>query len=208
MSQALRCIPKNAIITGWDFSTGSVKCIAFDLEGNVVASISMPTDLWYGTPNEQGCIENFGIVELNLLQLEGQARASVRAIADALRAKKRLGDWVAGSVSGTHHTAGRIDKNYLQVRRAICWNDRTLAEYRAIGEKRLGGKKKVRELIHGPWADRYSLSHLVKDEDPSFCSPADWHAHGEFYCTARSLPHTSPETSMRRACRRPHRRAS
>jgi sugar (pentulose or hexulose) kinase len=62
----------------------------------------------------------------------------------------------------------------VHVRRAICWNDRTLAEARAAGETRLGGKKKVRELIHGPWADRYSLSHLVKDEDPNFCSPDDW----------------------------------
>ena len=125
----------------------------------------------------------FGIIELNLLQLEGQARASVRAMADALRRKKRLGDWLAGGVSGTHHTAGRIDKTLQQVRRAICWNDRTLAEYRKQGERRLGGKKKVRELTGGPWADRYSLSHLVKDEDPDFCSPGAWKR------TWRIMPH-------------------
>ena len=46
----------------------------------------------------------------------------------------------------------------------ICWNDQTLAEYHAIGLKRLGGQKQVRERIGGPWAIRYTLSHLVKDE--------------------------------------------
>ena len=149
MPNTLRCLSKDAIFTGWDFSTGSVKCVAFDLRGNVIAEVSMPTDLWYGTPDESGKIADFGIVELNLMQLEGQARASVRAMADALRRKKRLQDWVAGGVSGTHHTAGRIDKNAMQVRRAICWNDRTLAECRKRGERRLGGKRKVRELIGG-----------------------------------------------------------
>ena len=183
MSEPLRCTNDRAIFTGWDFSTGSVKCVAFDLQGKVIADVSMPTDLWYGTPDETGQIAGFGIVELNLLQLEGQARASAREMADALRRKKRLSDWVSGGISGTHNTAGRIDKNILQVRRAICWNDRTLAECRKRGERRLGGKKKVRELIGGPWADRYTLSHLVKDEDPNFCSHDDWKR------TYRILPH-------------------
>lgn len=183
MSEKLRCVKDSAIFTGWDFSTGSVKCIAFDVAGRVVAEVGLPTDLWYGTPDEQGHIADFGIVELNLLQLEGQARASVRAMAAQLRRKKRLDDWVAGGISGTHHTAGRIDRNHVQVRRAICWNDRTLAEFRKQGQRRLGGKKRVRELIGGPWADRYTLSHLVKDEDPQFCSPDDWRR------TWKILPH-------------------
>ncbi len=183
MPETLRCTQDNAIVTGWDFSTGSVKCVAFELRGNIVAQVSMPTDLWYGTPDEAGKIDDFGIVELNLMQLEGQARASTRAIAAQLRRKKRLQDWVAGGISGTHHTAGRIDKSAVQIRRAICWNDRTLADCRRRGEKRLGGKKKVRELIGGPWADRYTLSHLVKDEDPQFCPPEAWKQ------THRILPH-------------------
>src|SRR5437773_1377915 len=78
----------------------------------------------------------------------------------------RLPHWIAGGVSATHHTAGRIDRDRGQVRRAICWNDQTLAKYHARGLRRLGGQKRVRELIGGPWAIRYSLSHLVKDEDP------------------------------------------
>ena len=28
MSEELRCVPKNSVITGWDFSTGAVKCLA------------------------------------------------------------------------------------------------------------------------------------------------------------------------------------
>ena len=92
MPETLRCTQDNAIVTGWDFSTGSVKCVAFDLRGNIVAQVSMPTDLWFGTPDDAGKIDDFGIVELNLMQLEGQARASTRAIAAQLRGKKRLQD--------------------------------------------------------------------------------------------------------------------
>ena len=76
----------------------------------------------------------------------------------------RLQHWVAGGISATHHTAGRIDADHNQVRRAICWNDHSLAEYHAKGLARLGGQDGVRKLIGGPWAIRYSLSHLVKDE--------------------------------------------
>ena len=46
MAEPLLCVPENALITGWDFSTGSVKCLAFDLSGNVVAEVRFPTDLW------------------------------------------------------------------------------------------------------------------------------------------------------------------
>ncbi len=72
--------------------------------------------------------------------------------------------WVAGGISATHHTTGRIDADHNQVRRAICWNDHSLAAYHAKGLARLGGQERVQQLIGGPWAIRYSLSHLVKDE--------------------------------------------
>src|SRR5207249_1686596 len=110
--------------------------------------------------------------ELNLMQLEGQARASTRALAARLREQGRLAAWRAGGISATHHTAGRIDADQVQVRRAICWNDHTLAAYHARGLGRLGGQAAVQQLLGGPWAIRYSLSHLVKDES---CLPrADW----------------------------------
>jgi xylulokinase len=166
-------LPPSAIITGWDFSTSGVKCLAFDLDGNTIADVRLPTDLW----------TRGGVSELSVLQLEGQARASVRAIADALRAKGRLQDWIAGGISATHHTSGRIDAQHNQVRRAICWNDMTLAKYHAVGLKRLGGQKKVRDLIGGPWAIRYSLSHLVKDEQT--LAEHDWQR------TSRILSHGS-----------------
>jgi sugar (pentulose or hexulose) kinase len=154
MTAPLQHVPATAVITGWDFSTSGVKCLAFDLDGNTVAEVRLPTDLW----------TKGGVSELNLMQLEGQARASVRAMANLLREKGRLNDWLAGGISATHHTSGRIDASRNQVRRAICWNDTSLARYHAKGLKRLGGQEKVRELIGGPWAIRYSLSHLVKDE--------------------------------------------
>lgn len=150
----LRFVPASSVVTGWDFSTSGVKCLAFDIDGNTLAEARLPTDLW----------TKGGVSELNLLQLEGQARASVRAMTAKLKELGRLGDWVAGGISATHHTAGRIDRDRVQVRRAICWNDQTLRKYHKRGLERLGGQARVRELIGGPWAIRYSLSHLVKDE--------------------------------------------
>ena len=162
MTAPLKFVPQSAIITGWDFSTSGVKCLAFDLDGNTIADVRLPTDLW----------TKGGVCELNLLQLEGQARSSVRAMAEVLREKGRLNDWLTGGICATHHTAGRIDAHHNQVRRAICWNDASLAKFHTIGLKRLGGQKKVRELTGGPWAIRYSLSHLVKDERT--LSEGDW----------------------------------
>ena len=162
MSEPLRCVPADALIAGWDFSTGSVKCLAFDLSGNVVAEVRLPTDLW----------TDGGVSELSLMQLEGQARATVRALAAELRKLGREKDWIAGGISATHHTAGRIDAAHNQVRRAICWNDQTLAKFHAEGLARLGGQERAKQLTGGPWAVRYSLSHLVKDEHT--LGEADW----------------------------------
>src|SRR5262245_25392985 len=110
MAEPLRCVSSDTVITGWDFSTGAVKCLAFDQDGKTLAEVRMPTDLW----------TEDGVSELNLMQLEGQARASVRAIAYKLREQGRLRHWAAGGISATHHTAGRIDIAHNQVRRAIC----------------------------------------------------------------------------------------
>ena len=173
MAESLRYVSPRSVITGWDFSTGSVKCLAFDLDGRTLAEVRLPTDLW---------IEG-GVSELNLMQLEGQARASTRAMAQRLRQIGRLHDWAAGGISATHHTAGRIDSNHNQVRRAICWNDHSLAAYHARGLERLGGEQNVRQLIGGPWAIRYTLSHLVKDETQL---PMD-----QWQRTAKVLPHGS-----------------
>jgi len=171
LAEPLRRVPSESVITGWDFSTGAVKCLAFDLNGKVLAEVRLPTDLW-----TEG-----GVSELNLMQLEGQTRASVRAIAAQLRELDRLQDWAAGGISATHHTAGRIDSQHNQVRRAICWNDYSLAEFHAHGLARLGGQETVVRHIGGPWAIRYTLSHLVKDE--ARLPLADWRR------TARILPH-------------------
>ncbi|MEZ6142401.1 MAG: FGGY-family carbohydrate kinase [Zavarzinella sp.] len=158
----IRSLAPDSIITGWDFSTGSVKCVAFDLQGNVVASCRFPTDLW----------TEDGVSEFNLMLLEGQVHTTVRAIVHQLNQLGRLSDWVAGGISATHHTSGRVDALGNQIRRMICWNDQTLAAYHAKGITRLGGEDAVRALLGGPWAIRYSLSHLVKDEET--LTHADW----------------------------------
>src|SRR5713226_7110124 len=137
MAESLQHVSPESVITGWDFSTGAVKCLAFDLDGRTLAEVRLPADLW-----TEG-----GVSELNLMQLEGQARASVRAMASRLRQLKLPRPWVAGGISATHHTAGRIDADRVQVRRAICWNDHSLAAYHATGLRRLGGQDQVRQLI-------------------------------------------------------------
>jgi xylulokinase len=170
VAEPLRCMRADQIVAGWDFSTGAVKCLAFDLDGNKLAEVRLPTDLW-----TEG-----GVSELNLMQLEGQAMASLRLLGAQL-GEKQAARWVAGGISATHHTAGRIDDNAVQVRRAICWNDHSLAQYHARGLERLGGQEKVIGAIGGPWAIRYTLSHLVKDAE---CLPLeDWKR------TKRMLPH-------------------
>ena len=83
MPETLRCVPAETVITGWDFSTGAVKCLAFDLSGKALAEVRLPTDLWTAG----------GVSELNLMQLEGQARASTRGIANQLRKLGRLEHW-------------------------------------------------------------------------------------------------------------------
>src|SRR5262249_62312407 len=88
--------------------------------------VRLPTDLW-----TEG-----GVSELNLMQLEGQARVSVRAMAARLREQGRLARWAAGGISATHHTAGRIDAHGVPVRRALCWDDYSLARYHARGLER------------------------------------------------------------------------
>ncbi len=171
MADAIRTLPPDALIVGWDFSTGAVKALAFDLTGMVVAEVRFPTDLWTES----------GVSELNLMLLEGQAWASTRALVAKLDELGRTKDWVAGGISATHHSCGRVDGQGNQVRRAICWNDQTLAKYHARGLDRLGGPTRVQELIGGPWAVRYSLSHLVKDEET--LSESDWNR------TKYILPH-------------------
>ncbi|MDY3554746.1 FGGY-family carbohydrate kinase [Gemmata sp. JC717] len=162
MAEQLRCVSPHAIIVGYDFSTGGVKALAFTVDGQTCASVRLPTDLW-----TEG-----GVSELNLMQLEGQARAATRALTKALDGSGDNGALAACGISATHHTAGRIEWIGNQVRRAICWNDQTLGKYHAEGLARLGGQERAKELTGGPWAVRYSLSHLVKDE--ALLSEADW----------------------------------
>lgn len=168
-------LPPESVVVGWDFSTSGAKCLAFDLNGHVLARVHLDGDQWYGHP------EVTGMRELSVMQLEGQVRATVRAIAAELRKIDRLKDWVAGGISATHHTAGRLDARHLPVRRMICWNDTTLIPYHKKGMKRLGGAEEVEKLLGGPWAVRYSLSHLVKDE--ATLDAKDWER------TVHMLPH-------------------
>lgn len=165
MPDSLRAIGPNVCVAGLDFSTGSVKGLLFSADtGTLIHQVRLPTELW-----TEG-----GVSELSLIQLEGQVRAVIRQLADAVESGGYLAEWANGAIgiSATHHTAGRITTRGDQIRRMICWNDQTLARYHAEGLARLGGQGRARELTGGPWAVRYSLSHLVKDEHT--LSAEDW----------------------------------
>src|SRR5262245_692059 len=127
MSALLHSVPDSAVITGFDFSTGSVKGLAFDLDGATLAEIRLPTSLF----------TDGGVSELDIGRLKEQTQTAVRLMTERLRDLGRLKDWAAVGISATHHTSGRIDADHVQVRRAICWNDQTLAEHHARGMARL-----------------------------------------------------------------------
>ena len=162
MPVSLRCVDPQAIIVGYDFSTGSVKALAFGVDGQAHTEVRFPTELF-----TEG-----GVSELSYLQLEGQALATTRAIAADLADLQMESHWVAGGISATHHTAGWLDDRGNPIRRMICWNDQTLAKYHTVGLERLGGQERAKELSGGPWAVRYGLSHFVKDEET--LSELDW----------------------------------
>ena len=42
----LNYVKPESVITGWDFSTGAVKCVAFDVSGKVLAESRFPTELY------------------------------------------------------------------------------------------------------------------------------------------------------------------
>jgi sugar (pentulose or hexulose) kinase len=166
-------------VVGYDFSTGGAKALAFDTSGKVVAAVKLTTDLWtdYLPTDDPKLFRDTGSRELNLMLLEGQTHASTRALVAELGEHAK--HWLVAGISATHHSAGRVDSHHNQVRRAICWNDQTLALYHAEGLARLGPET-PKKLTGGPWAVRYSLSHLVKDahipagKTDSLLSHADW----------------------------------
>ena len=96
-------VPPNALVrTGWDFSTG--------------ASRRWPSTWMAECLPRSGFLPISGRTagsELNLMQLEGQARQR-RGLAARLQDLGRLQDWVAGGISATHHTAGRIDADHAR----------------------------------------------------------------------------------------------
>jgi len=105
---------------------------------------------------------------------------------DAAR-PRRLRQWVAGGILATHHySAASMPTG--QVRRASVERPEPECYMRKAGT--LGGQKKVRDLIGGPWAIRYSLSHLVKDNQAQEKVGAE-----RADCVARSagrlIPHRS-----------------
>ena len=178
MSETLRHVPDRAVITGWDFSTSGVKCLAFDLDGNTLAEVRLPTDLW----------TKGGVSELNLLQLEGQARASVRAMArQAARHGPAAGLGRRRHLGDAPHRRPHRRATTSRSAGPSAGTTRPWPRITPSGLERLGGQKKVRELIGGPWAIRYTLSHLVKDEVT--LERERLAAHGRRSCrTARSPP--------------------
>ena len=172
MSEPLRCVSPESLIIGWDFSTGAVKALAFDLQGEVIAEVRMPT---ISGPRAASGVEPDAVGRTG--QRPGhRSRFAQARPATPLACVQAFRQRITPPDESMHA--------HNQVRRAICWNDQTLATYHNKGLARLGGPEKVESLIGGPWAIRYSLSHLVKDEETlpelswkktgAFCRTAHW----------------------------------
>ena len=99
MAEALRCVPSDAVVVGWDFSTTAVKALAFDLSGTVVAQSWFKNDVWtdYERLKTPRHVLDLGNREISLAQLEGHARASTRDLAAKLHGK----NWLAAGISAT-----------------------------------------------------------------------------------------------------------
>ncbi len=111
--------------------------------------MKLPTDLW-----TEG-----GVSELNLMQLEGQARAATRALVKATRRQRTIFGvpWLAAF---PRHTTphGRIEPAGNSGSPRICWNDQTLAQYHAEGLKRprrTGTREGTDWRAVGPFATRF-----------------------------------------------------
>ena len=145
MAEPLRCVPADSVITGWDFSTGAVKCLAFDLDGQTLAEVRLPTDLWtrgrrLGTEPDAARRPGPG-------QHAGHRRPAARP-------------GPAGTTGSPAASRPRITPpaastaTACQVRRAICWNDHTPG--RAITPaawQRLGGQERVKRADRRPLGD-------------------------------------------------------
>jgi len=170
----LRC--PESIIHRLDFSTG-----ASNASPSNWAAIPWPKSACRPT-GDQG-----GVSELNLMQLEGQAVASVRAIAARLRELGRLAQLGRRRYLGHPPHLRRIDVD-RGAGAAGHLLERSLAgEVYARGLERLGGPQRVQELIGAP-GHPLQPEPLVKDEGR--LPKADWKEPIASWRTGRSRPAT------------------
>ena len=175
MTSPLRFVARDSVITGWDFSTGAVKCLAFDLDGKTLAEVRLPTDLW--TQGRRVGTEPSAAGRTGPGQRAGHGSQAAQTWAGL-----STGRPAASRPRITR--AGRIDQDRVQVRRAICWNDQSLMPYHERGLEEAGRPEEGARPDRRPLGDSLlALSHLVKDEET--LTAADWER------TWRILPHGS-----------------
>ena len=155
MAEPLRCVPSDSVITGWDFSTGAVKCLAFDLDGRPLAEVRLPTDLW--TERRRLRAEPDAAGRPGPGQRAGHRRPAARAgPAAALGRRRHLGH---APHRRPHRRRPRPGPPGHLLERPYAWPPTTPAAWNASAARSASA-----QLIGGPWAVRYTLSHLVKDE--------------------------------------------
>jgi len=176
VAESLRCVAPESIITAGTFSTG-----ASNASPSNWAAIPWPKSACRPTGGPRGCLE------LNLMQLEGQAVASVRAIAARLRELGRLHNWAAAVSRPHHHTSGRIDVDRVQCGGPSAG---TITRWRSI----MPGDWNVSAARNGCRNSSAALGHPLQPEPPGQgrgrLPKADWKRTHRILAHGRSRPAT------------------
>jgi xylulokinase len=133
---------------GLDVGTSGVKAILVSRNGDVVASATVPLQLF--TPHP-GWAEQ---------DPEAWWQASVGAIRQVLAAQPD-GHVAAIGISGQMHSSVFLDRHGAVIRPALLWCDgRTTAECREITE-RVGGESRLRDLVSNPALEGFTLPKVL-----------------------------------------------
>jgi xylulokinase len=128
-----------SIYLGIDIGTSGTKTLAINEEGSILAEATQEYPCYYPQPlwSEQ--------------DPEDWWQASVATIRGVVKkAKLKPGDVKGIGLSGQMHGSVFLDKSDKVIRRALLWNDqRTTAECEEI-ESRVGGRKKLIQLVANP----------------------------------------------------------
>ncbi len=145
---------------GLDVGTSSVKCLAMNTEGEVVASGSQPLRLYTPQP---------GWVEQNPLEIWGAVTAACRKLTNSLSRQHKI---AALSISSQGGTTIPLDGNSSPTHPAFSWMDERVETEAAEAEKALGADW-IYQTTGWPLSKCLPINHIVwlrKNKPAEFAS--------------------------------------